>query len=297
MNILYARLAVLLSISLLLSLQVWLHWIMLPPVVESGLLRIGGFAELLGWGLLVVLLIGVQIWQLPLRIRQTLTVGLTVWLVAATADVMDEVRVQPIWLSVYVEDVTRVLGMLIVTCGLLFLIRHVGRTMHELEQLSMVDPLTGLSNRRMFRHSVLSRAERGYSLILMDLDHFKNVNDRFGHDVGDRVLVQVAETLKQHRPRNAEVFRLGGEEFAIVTESITDTQLFELAEAVRTQISALDTAAQLVLTVSAGIGTLRQNETSAALIRRVDQALYRAKDKGRNQVMFAQPKPQEVQAT
>lgn len=285
------RFITLMSVLALLVLVAWLHWYFLPETSESRLLTVGGIAELVLWGLLATLLVGTQIWTLPVRIRQMLTVGLVLWLVAATADVMDEFRYQPMWMSAYMEDVTRVLGMLVVTLGLLSLIRHVGRTMQELETLSMIDPLTGLSNRRMFRHSVEARLERGFSLILMDLDHFKHVNDRYGHDVGDEVLCKVAAALKQLRSNQCEVFRLGGEEFAIVTEALPDEQLVELGDTIRTRITELDAAPELSLTLSAGLGTLRNGEQYSQLMRRVDQALYRVKDGGRNQVMLADAEP------
>ena len=287
----YGRSGVLAGILALFGLVAWLHWSLLPAVPHNGLLRVGGIAELLGWMLLLVWLIGTQIWELPSRIRQILTVGLTLWLVAMTADVMDEIRVQPLWLSVYFEDVTRLLGMFVVTVGLIWLLRHVSNTMQELERLGLIDPLTGLSNRRMFRQSVLARSEPGFSLMLMDLDHFKRVNDRHGHDVGDDVLCQVADALRQLRPDQSEVFRLGGEEFAIVSNPLSEDQLLAMAEQIRSGIAELEMTPAMELTLSAGVGSLGHSERTMELMRRVDQALYRAKDSGRNQVMMAHAKP------
>jgi diguanylate cyclase (GGDEF)-like protein len=270
-----------------LVLEVILHWWLLERVASSRILTVGGLSELVVWGLLAVLLVSSQVWRMPERIRWMLTLGLSLWLVAATADLLDEVLVQPLWMSSWMEDLTRVTGMIVVALALLSLMRHAGRVMNDLERLSLVDPLTGLSNRRSFRITIGAREQDGFSLILMDLDHFKAVNDRFGHDVGDQVLTAVAEALQKMRPAESEVFRLGGEEFAMVTEPLSPNDLAQFAGTLRRRIEQLNAVPELDLTLSAGAGTLAPAELLSDLMRRTDQALYRAKEQGRNRIVLA----------
>ncbi len=294
MNIAPKRGLALVGIALLLAVVTWLHFQWLAPIENTRIWTVGGISEIIVWLLLAILLAAAQIWSLPERIRGALTLGLALWLVAATADLLDELLVQPLWMSSWMEDLMRVTGMMIIAFALLGLFRHTSRVMSELEHLSLVDPLTGLANRRSFRQTIERRSEAGFSMILMDLDHFKHVNDRYGHDVGDQVLNQVASALSQCSPGNGEVFRLGGEEFALIARPMSTNDLRNLAESIRRHIEQLKPMPDLALTLSAGAGTLIQGEPHAELMRRIDQALYAAKDKGRNQVEMAEIRPAAV---
>ena len=290
MSIPPSRVIVLLVVAGVVALEVFLHLLLLEPVTTSRIFTIGGLSEVVVWCLLTLLLVSSQVWRMPERIRLALTPGLSLWLIAATADLLDEVLVQPLWMSSWMEDLTRVVGMVIVALALLSLMRHAGRVMSDLERLSLVDPLTGLSNRRSFRSTIGDRKQDGFSLILMDLDHFKTVNDRFGHDVGDQVLSAVATALQEMRPGESDVFRLGGEEFAMVTKSLSPNDLEAFAETLRQRIEQLNVMPELTLTLSAGAGTLRPAEPLSDLMRRADQALYRAKEQGRNRIVLSDVK-------
>jgi diguanylate cyclase (GGDEF)-like protein/putative nucleotidyltransferase with HDIG domain len=159
-------------------------------------------------------------------------------------------------------------------------------------KLALTDPLTGLGNHRHF-HDRLERelieAERkacSFSLCLIDVDDFKRVNDLFGHPSGDRVLSQLASTLRQ----NGEAFRLGGDEFALLLPQ------YDEAEAVTTASTIIDRIAHLGLehigsvTVSAGVATFpRQAPDRGELIRLADSALYWAKENGKNRVHVYRP--------
>lgn len=157
------------------------------------------------------------------------------------------------------------------------------------------DALTLLANRRAFDEQLsqeyqLARASgRPLCLVLLDLDHFKDVNDRWSHQVGDLVLVQVAALLKQTVRDTDWLSRWGGEEFAIL---LTDTTLLEAAEIcqrLRLAIRSLRFAPQapdLTVTVSIGIALLSQSDSYDSLLRLADQQLYRAKNQGRDQVCY-----------
>lgn len=271
-------------IVVVLVVEVWLHWNWLPYLENSRLLSLGGLAEIAIWLLLASVLVAVQTQRLPARIYWLLSAGLGVWLVSQVADLMDEFLRQPLWISVYGEDAGRVVGMFLVTLGLISLIRHSAVMLAKLELLSYNDSLTGLSNRRKLQNSIAAKGQKSFGLMLMDLDHFKTINDRFGHDTGDTVLREIAELLHQSFGDQEEIFRLGGEEFAVILTDASKAGLAESAENFRKRVASLNVAGTQV-TVSIGTGLRHQGESTSELMRRVDRALYRGKDAGRNCVM------------
>lgn len=155
------------------------------------------------------------------------------------------------------------------------------------------DYLTGVYNRRVFEerlaalYAAACRYSRPLSLILVDLDHFKQINDRHGHQAGDQVLQQVAELLRK-QVRNADsVSRWGGEEFAILAPEteLDQAQLFADKLCRRIRTTPIDRIGHI--TASLGVSRLRERETQADFVGRVDKALYQAKSQGRDQVVCA----------
>ncbi len=160
---------------------------------------------------------------------------------------------------------------------------------HELIRLATTDSLTGMYNRRAFfenAQQLCVRAETGYAMsaIMVDIDHFKDVNDLHGHDVGDDAICAVAHELMIGR---AVVGRLGGEEFALLLDrSLAETT--EVAERLRAQIAALKIGTgALSLTCSFGVSQWLAGDTIDRLLKRADMALYEAKIGGRNRVVIA----------
>jgi diguanylate cyclase len=179
------------------------------------------------------------------------------------------------------------------------------------------DGLTQLPNRRAFDQGLdelyakHQRSRQDVSLVLIDVDHFKKINDTYGHTVGDVALKRVAEHLAAFANDCHLVARYGGEEFGILVAGSID-QAAEIAEAIRAAIANDPFEAEghsLRLTISAGAAQLSQAERIGDLVRRSDQALYRAKQEGRNRVIAsdpandlsrnptAQPAPQNAPAT
>jgi diguanylate cyclase (GGDEF)-like protein len=158
----------------------------------------------------------------------------------------------------------------------------------QLETLSISDRLTGLYNRLKLDQVLeeeLARNKRGssgFSVILLDVDHFKSVNDTFGHQVGDQVLIVIAKILKEGIREVDVVGRWGGEEFLIVCSETDQDGARVLAEKMRAAIAACAFPVVGTKTSSFGVAALRAQETVDALIARADSALYRAKDGGRN---------------
>ncbi len=167
------------------------------------------------------------------------------------------------------------------------------RLFQEVQRLSITDPLTGLSNRRHFDKAATWEFERSIryqfplTAIMIDIDHFKKVNDLYGHEAGDRVLKEVAQVLRNISRSTDVLARLGGEEFCILLpETETQTGGFEFSERMRLAISQLFFTAenkQFSITSSFGLASrLESGDSVSDLLTRCDQALYQAKAEGRN---------------
>ena len=179
--------------------------------------------------------------------------------------------------------------------GLAQQFRRTERRLMVAQQVARLDPLTGLYNRRAFEEVVaplLARAERyrtPVSLILMDLDHFKSINDRFGHHVGDAVLRAVADTTRAIVRKGDVLARWGGEEFILLLPETDREQAMHLAERIRSAVAGTDPDATALgsarVTASLGLFTSTSAEQSLErLVRAADALLYRAKEEGRNRV-------------
>lgn len=162
---------------------------------------------------------------------------------------------------------------------------------NEIKQLSQLDFLTNLLNRRSIHqfldHLHQTKAEKSYAVILLDLDHFKQINDQYGHHLGDQVLIAISECLKQHIRPIDKIGRFGGEEFIIL---IPDTSLSDartIAERCRVAIEQLKISTaehNIQLSASFGVALSSPEYESSQILTQADQALYLAKACGRNQV-------------
>ncbi|MCA1695631.1 MAG: GGDEF domain-containing protein, partial [Actinobacteria bacterium] len=160
--------------------------------------------------------------------------------------------------------------------------------LEALEHRAATDPLTGIANHRTFHdrlHVEVERARRygrDLSVVLLDLDHFKSINDTHGHQTGDRILVQVAQRLTDEARVGELVARLGGEEFAWVIPESGQHDAYAAAERVRRAIESTPLADICAVTLSAGVGSTEHARDAQQLMRNADRALYRAKEHGRN---------------
>ena len=159
----------------------------------------------------------------------------------------------------------------------------------ERERLALTDALTGIANRRAAEQALakaIAGAERAHtplSVGFFDIDHFKIVNDRFGHAVGDEVLRRVASTLEAAKRLSDTVARWGGEEFLAVLPVSLDGAV-AYCERVRKEIEQLTFPGASHVTISAGVASRAGKEDAAALLARADERLYFAKSSGRNRV-------------
>jgi diguanylate cyclase (GGDEF)-like protein/PAS domain S-box-containing protein len=170
---------------------------------------------------------------------------------------------------------------------------HLEARVQDLSEQATTDQLTGASNRAQFDHTHASLVERSllqratFSIILCDIDRFKQVNDRFGHQAGDEVLVQFARLLQRCSRAGDLVARYGGEEFVVLCPECDNATAARRAEQLRSEWARMPQPAldQEVVTASFGVTELQAGDTAETMLRRVDRALYQAKDGGRNQVV------------
>jgi diguanylate cyclase (GGDEF)-like protein len=163
----------------------------------------------------------------------------------------------------------------------------------ELAGQAHTDPLTGALNRQGLRAALMQRLEtpahygKDLAVIFMDLDHFKQVNDRHGHDTGDEVLIRFAAVIRREVRAGDKLVRWGGEEFLLVCAETNREQAARLAEKLRTAMTAQDWPHGLQITCSFGATALNPEEDIGKAIARADTALYAAKSSGRNRVEVA----------
>ncbi len=162
-----------------------------------------------------------------------------------------------------------------------------------ISRLVREDPLTGLANRRAMEENMIRfmsfsrRWQHPLSIIMVDLDHFKTVNDRYGHLTGDEVLVCFSQLLKLSVRVEDIVARFGGEEFILLTPNTSIEDASQLAERIRIDTQEATMPIPTNITASLGVTQMRDEDTAESLIARADSALYEAKNSGRNRVWMA----------
>jgi diguanylate cyclase len=186
-------------------------------------------------------------------------------------------------------------GMFLVSAGVVALFAYVfaqrtDRQREQLEAMANQDPLTQAANRRALDREMgiavaaQRRGQAGHGLLLLDLDHFKRVNDDFGHEAGDGVLIEFVRIIQRSSRANDRLFRAGGEEFVVLVTGSSPADLAACAENLRKQVAAELRVGGRPVTVSIGGALLAAGESPQDWMARADAAMYRAKDAGRNRV-------------
>lgn len=197
-------------------------------------------------------------------------------------------------LAVHIFNLTVVFGMFAYLA--LFYVTTVTRAHKGLARMATTDSLTGLFNRRhiiALTEKELARHHRrpsNLTFLLMDVDHFKQINDRYGHDLGDRVLGAVSQVLREQMREQDFIGRWGGEEFLAILPATDIEQAAATAERIRLKIEQLVVAVdgkKISVTLSIGISQYRSEELLSSAIARADEALYKGKAGGRNRVELA----------
>ncbi len=193
-------------------------------------------------------------------------------------------------------------AVVVSACAYVFAYRNENQR-NRLEHLATVDPLTGVKNRRSMDQELevaAATAERNglpYALVMLDLDHFKSINDEYGHSVGDNVLIEMVELLKQNTRRTDQLFRFGGEEFVLLLPGVDGVSLKAVMHNLQQVMRKYLKHPGGPVTASFGVALLRHGETVESWLARADEALYQAKETGRDRIVFAdnlmdlQPQP------
>lgn len=162
----------------------------------------------------------------------------------------------------------------------------------QLEQLASTDKLSGLYNRMKIESFCEIEIERSslynetFSVILIDVDYFKEINDTYGHNIGDSVIKNISKILQDSIRRIDYVGRWGGEEFVIILPKTTMKEAFDIAEEIRLRVMHNNFSPADHVTISAGIAQYRSGDTTEKIIQRSDEELYKAKEGGRNQIQM-----------
>jgi diguanylate cyclase (GGDEF)-like protein len=206
--------------------------------------------------------------------------------VALLFDVVQQLVFFQSWTSAVRSWVITVVVVIVVAAPVT---RAIGKAHLALFRASQTDPLTGLLNRRALLEDVEERSTL-MALMIVDIDHFKSVNDNHGHLVGDQVLRVVAEIMQRELGAIGRIGRLGGEEFALITDGCYERSLLQRLDEFRETIARTLVhagSAVVSVTISAGVATRTPDQPFQALFIEADQALYRAKAAGRNRIVVA----------
>ena len=157
-----------------------------------------------------------------------------------------------------------------------------------LKEIARTDELTGAANRRASTEEIniaiseFKRSQKEYALINLDIDHFKTINDTYGHDIGDKTLIKLVQIINKNTRIEDRLFRVGGEEFIILVKIFAKEEALLLAEKIRQAVENTEILPKKRITISCGVSTLLPTDNAATWRKRADEALYKAKDSGRN---------------
>jgi diguanylate cyclase (GGDEF)-like protein len=233
----------------------------------------------------------------PRSIIAIFLVGFSCLYISLLVDTLDEIFITPRLMTNIGENLLQVVGYIGIFIGVFKWLQLNRRTQEKLSQLSNTDALTGLLNRRSFFEKSSEEFERSIrydrplSLMMIDIDFFKMVNDRYGHMAGDVVLQKIAHEITLQLRTNDIFCRWGGEEFILLIPESDKNNGQSLSEKIRKSIGEtpveLKSGEVVNIKISIGCTSIRENDSAVeALIERADRALYMSKEAGRNRVSF-----------
>ena len=231
------------------------------------------------------------------RFHFYLTGGFVLLYTSLLVDFLDEFFFQPNWLAT-MEELTLLSGFLLTTYGIYLATRYHYEQIQQLEKLAQTDSLTGLLNRRAIIQRLEQQTQIGqqdpshhFSVVVADIDRFKDINDRFGHNTGDAVLQQIARSLNSGLRSSDFIGRWGGEEFIILLPQTREDGAALVAEKIRQHIGGKSFTVdgqRIDLSISLGVAQWQPEQDNwGEVVKHADQAMYLAKRSGRNRVRTA----------
>lgn len=218
-------------------------------------------------------------------------------IILTVSDYFLSVNGSPLWIVLFNRAETIIMLVLTAGIGVLFLKKQL-KVESELRHFANIDPLTSIANRRYIlaflenAFNVALRYESELSILLLDIDHFKAVNDQYGHDIGDEVLRRVVAECSRVLRKTDIIGRLGGEEFLVICPQTSLKNCLFIGEKLRgtvEQINFLDLSPTLGVTISMGCASKVRNVANISLLtKKADEALYLAKHAGRNQIKWVE---------
>ena len=165
-------------------------------------------------------------------------------------------------------------------------LRESAERVERLRKAANTDTFTGIDNRRVAERALhlFATRQRRYAVMMVDIDHFKAINDQHGHDTGDQILQRIAEIMKSRIRVQGTVARWGGEEFLVIAESVTRNESASIAESLRNRVEQ-GTGETVKTTISIGVAQSDSGQTADHILKRADEGLYAAKNSGRKKVV------------
>ncbi|MGB0834890.1 MAG: GGDEF domain-containing protein [Psychrobium sp.] len=192
-------------------------------------------------------------------------------------------------------EAVRLIMALLLTNILSYLINaHITRLHRAIKQESIRDPLTGALNRRQLdihltqSRNIFERERKPACILMIDIDHFKSINDNFGHDVGDQVIISLVDLINTHCRKQDLLFRVGGEEFVLLLPSSSQQDAIFVANKIKSYLNSTKLIANYSVSASIGIAELGENiNSTAAWLKQADNYMYQAKQTGRDRICYA----------
>ncbi|HCR2161407.1 GGDEF domain-containing protein [Enterobacter asburiae] len=213
--------------------------------------------------------------------------GLILWITGTAFDLMDEIVSQPRWVAYFCEDLLQLSGLLLTVISVYRIILRMNSRFTAAQISALHDELTRLPNRRYFAETLSNSTSNKLSMMIIDIDFFKHINDHWGHDVGDGVLFSFARQLASISGPELKVFRIGGEEFAVIIEGLSQYEVIRYAESIRRNARNIKLKDGQAISVSIGVAFRKAGESQQSLMKKTDISLYRAKENGRNRIEVA----------
>ncbi len=273
---------------------IYIYWVYLyfpsisDPIDWYSVVSEGFLSLFVAVGLLVV-----SKHQGQFKIYAVISIGLALLFFAFATDTLDEFVEMPEYLNFVIEGLFQDIGVILLVVGLYGWVREREELLSALKELAARDALTGVYNRRtfeiLFKSHVFGalRYNQNLSVIVIDIDHFKKINDIYGHIAGDEFLQKFCQMVSQQL-RSSDIFcRYGGEEFVVVLLNTNLQEAMQFAEITRDAVRKMNMSFKESISASFGVAQLKENEAEHDLLKRADEALYKAKDSGRNCVVAA----------